>query len=46
MALGGYMAAVLYMQLHVPFALALLLGGLFSGACSLLIGYPTFRSQA
>ena len=45
MALGGYMSAVLYMQLHVPFALALLLGGLFSGACSLLIGYPSFRSK-
>jgi branched-chain amino acid transport system permease protein len=45
MALGGYMAAVLYMQLHVPFLLALLLGGLFSGACSLIIGYPSFRSK-
>jgi branched-chain amino acid transport system permease protein len=45
MALGGYMTAVLYMHLHVPFALALLLGGLFSGVCSLLIGYPTFRSR-
>lgn len=45
MALGGYMTAVLYMQLHIPFILALILGGLFSGACSLLIGYPTFRSR-
>jgi branched-chain amino acid transport system permease protein len=45
MALGGYMAAVLYMQLHVPFLPALLIGGLFSGVCSLLIGYPTFRSR-
>jgi branched-chain amino acid transport system permease protein len=45
MALGGYMAAVLNMQLHVPFILALLLGGLFSGACSLIIGFPSFRSK-
>lgn len=45
MALGGYMAAVLHMQLGVPFVLAILLGGLFSGACSILIGFPTFRSR-
>lgn len=45
MALGGYMAAVLHLELHVPFLLALLLGGLFAGACSLLIGYPSFRSR-
>jgi branched-chain amino acid transport system permease protein len=36
---------VLNMQLHVPFILALLLGGLFSGACSLIIGFPSFRSK-
>lgn len=45
MALGGYMAAVLHIELHLPFLLALLLGGLFAGACSLLIGYPSFRSR-
>ncbi len=45
MALGGYMSAVLYMELHIPFVFALLLGGLFAGLCSLLIGYPTFRSR-
>jgi branched-chain amino acid transport system permease protein len=45
MALGGYMAAVLNMQLHVPFVIAILLGGLFSGACSLIIGFPSFRSK-
>jgi branched-chain amino acid transport system permease protein len=45
MALGGYMAAVLYMQLHVPFVPALLLGGLFAGLCSFVIGYPSFRSR-
>lgn len=45
MALGGYATAVLYMNLHVPFLLALILGGLFAGLCSLIIGIPTFRSQ-
>lgn len=45
MALGGYMAAVLLIELNVPFLPALLLGGLFAAVCSLLIGYPTFRSR-
>jgi len=45
MALGGYMAAVLHMQLHVPFIFAILLGGLFSGVCSMIIGVPSFRSK-
>ncbi|HHX65248.1 MAG TPA: branched-chain amino acid ABC transporter permease [Chloroflexi bacterium] len=45
MALGGYMAAALVMELQVPFIPALIGGGLFAGLCSLLIGYPTFRSQ-
>src|SRR5512133_3504482 len=45
MALGGYMAAALNMQLGVPFLPSILIGGLFSGACSLLIGFPTFRSR-
>lgn len=45
MALGGYMAAVINMQLGIPFLPAVLIGGLFSGACSLLIGFPTFRSR-
>src|SRR5512133_3575922 len=45
MALGGYMAAVLNMQLKVPFLFAILLGGLFAGVCSLIIGFPSFRSR-
>ena len=45
MALGGYMAAVLMVNLHIPFVIALLLGGFFAGLCSMIIGYPTFRSQ-
>lgn len=45
MALGGYMTAVLYMTLKIPFPIALVLGGLFSGVCSFIIGYPAFRTR-
>lgn len=45
MALGGYAAAFVYMNLNVPYIPALLVGGLFSGLCSLVIGVPTFRSK-
>lgn len=45
MALGGYMTAVLHMRLSIPFVLALLLGGVFAGLCSFIIGYPAFRGK-
>jgi branched-chain amino acid transport system permease protein len=45
MALGGYASAVLVRDYHVPFVIALLIGGLFAAVCSLLIGYPTFRGK-
>jgi len=45
MALGGYAAAYAFMNWHMPFFLALIFGGLFAGLCSLLIGFPTFRSK-
>lgn len=45
MALGGYAAAFVYMNLHVPYIFALLIGGIFAGFCSLIIGFPTFRSK-
>jgi branched-chain amino acid transport system permease protein len=45
MALGGYAAAYVFMNLHVPFVLALIFGGIFAGLCSLIIGVPTFRSK-
>jgi branched-chain amino acid transport system permease protein len=45
MALGGYMAAVMYMEIKMPLLPALIVGGLFAGLCSMIIGYPTFRSQ-
>jgi len=40
MAVGGYATAVLYMHLHVPFWLALPLGGTIAGLSSFIIGYP------
>jgi branched-chain amino acid transport system permease protein len=45
MAVGGYAASVLFLQLHVPFIIAVPLGGLIAGASSLIIGYPAFRGQ-
>lgn len=45
MALGGYMAAVLVMVFKVPFSIALVLGGIFSGLTSFIIGYPAFRTR-
>jgi branched-chain amino acid transport system permease protein len=45
MALGGYMCAIMVKEFHVPFALALLIGGAFAGLSSFIIGYPAFRSR-
>lgn len=45
MALGGYMSAIMVMEFKIPFAFALLIGGLFAGLCSFIIGYPAFRGQ-
>lgn len=45
MALGGYMTAIMVMEFHLPFALALIIGGLFAGLCSFIIGFPSFRSE-
>ena len=45
MALGGYLSAILIKEYNVHFALALLLGGIFAGLASLIIGYPSFRSR-
>lgn len=45
MALGGYLSAILIKEFNVHFIPALLLGGLFAGICSLIIGYPSFRSR-
>jgi len=45
MALGGYMSAIMVKELNIPFPLALLIGGVFAGLCSFIIGYPAFRSR-
>jgi branched-chain amino acid transport system permease protein len=45
MAVGGYAAAIIYIRLHVPFALALPLGGVAAGLSSYIIGYPAFRGK-
>lgn len=45
MALGGYLSAILIKEFNVHFIPSLFLGGLFAGCCSLIIGYPSFRSR-
>jgi branched-chain amino acid transport system permease protein len=45
MAIGAYTAAVAVVTLHIPFGIAILLGGVVAGASSLIIAYPTLRSK-
>jgi len=45
MAVGAYMSAALFLQWHVPFLLAVPIGGLIAGASSFIIGYPAFRGR-
>lgn len=45
MALGGYASAILVKELGMHFVPALLIGGLFAGLSSFVIGYPAFRGQ-
>ena len=45
MALGGYVSAILIKEYSVHFMPALLVGGVFAGVASLIIGYPSFRSR-
>ncbi len=45
MAMGGYMSAIFVKELGVPFPIAILIGGVFAGLTSFIIGYPAFRSQ-
>jgi branched-chain amino acid transport system permease protein len=45
MALGGYMSAILVKEFQIPFPIALVVGGVFAGLCSFIIGYPAFRSR-
>ena len=45
MAIGGYTAAVLNLYLHVPFVLAVFLGGVAAALSSLIVGVPTIRNR-
>lgn len=45
MAIGGYSAAVLYLNLHIPFLPAVLLGGVISALSSLIVGVPTMKNR-
>ena len=44
-AIGAYAAGFLAKYYHVHFILAILLGGLFSAAASIIVGYPTLRGK-
>jgi branched-chain amino acid transport system permease protein len=43
MAIGAYISAIVTARLHLPFALAILAGGLVAGLASLLIGRLTLK---
>ncbi|HEX7714777.1 MAG TPA: branched-chain amino acid ABC transporter permease [Bacillota bacterium] len=43
MAIGAYSTAIFVMQLHLPMAPAIVIGGLVTALFGLLIGFPTFR---
>jgi len=45
MAVGGYVAAILVKEAHLNLLFALVLGGVFAGFASFIIGYPAFRSR-
>ena len=43
MSIGAYISAVLTMKLHLPFLLALIIGGCVASIFGLLVGIPTLR---
>lgn len=43
MSIGGYTAAMMTLKFHVPFPLALIIGGLFAALISYLFGLPILR---
>ncbi|MGE5590029.1 MAG: branched-chain amino acid ABC transporter permease [Bacillota bacterium] len=43
MAIGAYTAAICTVAYHLPFALALLLGGLVAALFGVVLGFPTLR---
>jgi len=45
MAVGGYTAVILFMNLKIPFLISVLLGGVSAVIISVLIGYPALRNK-
>ena len=43
LALGAYMSAIITMKLHLPFTLALIIGGIVAAIAGLIVGIPTLR---
>lgn len=43
LALGAYISAIVTMKLHLPFILALILGGIVAAIAGLIVGIPTLR---
>lgn len=43
MSIGGYTAAMFTLKMHMPFLLALIMGGVFACAIGILIGLPILR---
>jgi branched-chain amino acid transport system permease protein len=43
MSIGGYAAAMFTLKLHVPFLIAIIIGGIFAAVIGILIGLPILR---
>src|SRR5690606_22851735 len=43
LALGAYLSAIVTMKLHLPFILALIVGGIVAAFAGLIVGIPTLR---